>query len=415
MKKILHINENQKIGENMSKKVIMVPVKEDVNELNRKIKETAKKIESSVATDLTPDNITDLISAFNIKKYIAKLADNLKFDNNDINIEELIEFLKLPETVVLKNVTDDRIKDAIDNIKDNESAIGWFVQSGDLKSINPKSNDRLDAFLADEVLSHILGKRSEGLFGENEIKNFDSSHQVSLGVAQLPFRDRYRRAYIIDGDRGTKYGPVRLDSESSALLKDIEILKAHAQESFAVPTTGITRPGHEQWLGVDYPTSPSYKKHVEIEREKNEKVEREEAEKEKREREKQEEKEQEKERIKEEESRTGSYIPGSAADPEQVRARILANNLFKKVIWERNKGKTLEDLEQERIHLMLMAILSEAAEGKNEDPTGCGTVPIKFPRSPSLIFPNLPIGPLPQNFLNPENLPLNLIGIDQSK
>ena len=103
----------------------------------------------------------------------------------------------------------------------------------------------------------------------------------------------------------------------------------------------VTRPGDEQWRGVDYETDSAYKEHVKIEREEKVKIEREEAKKEKTEREKQEEAEQEKRRQAEERSRTGSYIPGSDADPEQIRAKALANQLLKKILWERNKDKTL--------------------------------------------------------------------------
>jgi hypothetical protein len=80
-----------------------------------------------------------------------------------------------------------------------------------------------------------------------------------------------RRAYLVDGDHGTRSGPIRNARARKLLREDLRILREHAlsDSSVAEQNSGIAAPGDRYWTDLD--ADSAVEKHWEMERERIEK------------------------------------------------------------------------------------------------------------------------------------------------
>lgn len=384
----------------------------NAEEINKKIKKTAKQIQYSIASDWDMSVAQNNIAAFNVSKYVTEIAKEFGLKEEYPDLEQKINSWKLPSSVVLKNLTDERLKESILRLKTRTQGPHSVIEKDQLHKLYPRSEDKLDTYLSDEIVSHILSDSlDESIFGESQLLDLSKADRVSHGMGRVPIRHRYRRAYILDGTNGTRYGPVRLNTEYDALEADKLLLEKHAQSSDAPIKGRITRPGDDQWRGVDYPTDEAYEEAKKQERQERQEREKKEQVKERKAREKGEKDAKEKAEKEGNEHGGGRYIPGSENDPDVIRAKAFTNQLIAKMLWEQNKNKSLEQLQQERIRLIIMSMIARAAEGVSDDFPDCGSVPIKLPRRPSLLFPQVPSGPINLNFFDQNSLPINVIEI----
>lgn len=56
------------------------------------------------------------------------------------------------------------------------------------------------------------------------------------------------RAYLVDGENGTRSGPVRHAGETEKLQRDLEHLRDNATSDFT--ESGVARPGHKFWTNL---------------------------------------------------------------------------------------------------------------------------------------------------------------------